>query len=233
MTDCGLVYRLNIQLVDFKPLFSGLCFVYILSPIINEISVHYVQFRSSPQTPKCLNILLTIQLSSNYYYFVRKNVYIIILNYFIYNYHSQKRHNPFINVIGTWNRPYVILWWTSRFDIFMRMWIHLIWTGVKCHFSLLRMDICLIRAKNVTTKTVIELFEMNKRWLSLVRDTTIKYFASCKKHSTYVGGSPRVISWCWSLKVGNRFQKLGTYRVISNFVRYFKWNCLMLKVRIM
>ena len=52
------------------------------------------------------------------------------------------------------------------------------------------MDICLIRAKNVTTKSVIELFEMNKRWLSLVRDTTIKYFTNCKNHSSDVGESP-------------------------------------------
>ena len=79
---------------------------------------------------------------------------------------------------------------------------------MKCHFSLLRMDICLIRAKNVTTKSVIELFEMNKRWLSLVRDTTIKYFTNCKNHSSDVGESPKVISWCWSLKVAYSFQIL-------------------------
>ena len=85
----------------------------------------------------------------------------------------------------------------------MRMRFHLIWTGVKCHFSLLRMDICLIRAKNVTTKSVWELFEMNKRWLSLVRDIKIKKLTNGKIATLML-----VIFRCWKLNVGDSFQIL-------------------------
>ena len=68
---------------------------------------------------------------------------------------------------------------------------------MKCHFSLLRMDICLIRAKNVTTKSVRELFEMNKRWLSLVRDIKIKKLTYGKNRNADVGDIPMLGTKRW------------------------------------
>ena len=59
------------------------------------------------------------------------------------------------------------------------------------------MDICLIRAKNVTTKSVRELFEMNKRWLSLVRDIKIKKIDQWKNRNVDVGDIPMLETKRW------------------------------------